>query len=242
MKANRDKKGKLTVGIPSQWYRKDTPDQLTEMYNKAFTADDYEHDGWVDYTPAIVSENQKRGGYKEILDETGKLIAVTDHVIDKTAEEIQNELLSIAQSDQIEAMAEFQKQQVINVAMAMNDDDANENQALFPFWKTGENVVAGDKRQDFSPDMTEIWLWKLNGNNNDHTTQIGWEPRNMQYAWERVGFPDEILKWKAPQAHNPYMENNVVWYPEIGDVKYKSTKDNNFYAPLVVSGDWIVIS
>src|SRR5690606_28757719 len=113
MKANKNKNGQIIVGIPNEWYRKDTPTQITEMYNTSFLEDDYIYDGWVDYTPAVIGENQRRGSNKEILDESGKLIGVTDHVIDKTIEEIQQELISNSEATKEQRIKEISDAKIL---------------------------------------------------------------------------------------------------------------------------------
>lgn len=199
MKANKNKQGQIIVGIPKEWYRKDTPNQITEGYDKHFKEEDYIYDGWVDYTPAVIGENQRRGSHKEILDESGELIGVTDHVIDKTTEEIQQELISNSESEKQMLIQAKTETKIIEDAQLIEDDaEALENQALYLFWdENGIEVFEGYKYQRIVG--LELHLYKVKIGKG-HITQPLWTPENNPSLFTRVGFADEAVPWDATSA------------------------------------------
>lgn len=214
------------MGIPSDW---------NNILGYVSLVDRHYADGWRDVVePEIDPETEKLGDIYFDADRD----VVTYTVLQKSQEEIQQWLYEAAKIRSEISFKKFIESQALKAAQSMTDDEAIANQEVFPFWAAGVDVVEDDKVQDWNPDQTEIWLWKLNGNNNNHTTQEGWEPRNMQYAWERIAYPEEVLKWVQPHAHNAYKKGAKVWYEEVGDKKYESQIDNNIHPPLRVEGDW----
>lgn len=85
MKANQDINNVTVLGIPNQWYRKDTPTQLTGNYKDSFTDAEYLYDGWLDIVnPTYNTSTQKLG--ELFRDEANK--QYTYPIIDLTAQEI----------------------------------------------------------------------------------------------------------------------------------------------------------
>src|SRR5690606_6685424 len=126
----------------------------------------------------------------------------TYEVLEKTVEEIEQELRQETKLQQERAVQSFIAQQAISQAQDLPDEEALQNQSLYPFWEVGIQVVVGEKRQDMNSDLTEVWLWKcLQG----HTTQADWRPKDTPALWVRVGYDDEILDWVQPTGvHDAY--------------------------------------
>lgn len=247
MKANKNKNGQIVVGIPSEWHRKDTPDQLTEGYNKHFTEEDYTYDGWVQYTPATIAENQKRGGYKEILDENGKLIGVTDHVIDKPVEEIQAEKLSISTSNHDQKIREATEAAI--VAELMNETDIEtvlSNLDIYPMWEAGLHVLNATDSPNGIPNrfkafnaQNELTLYEVV---QTHDTQADWQPKDMPNLWKVVAPEGVIPVWVRPTgAHDAYAKDDKVHFPTEADPVYKSKINANTYSPIEYPQGWELV-
>ena len=247
MKANKNKNGQIIVGIPQEWYRKDTPDQLTEGYDKHFTEEDYIYDGWVDYTPAVIGENQRRGGRKEILDESGKLIGVTDHVIDKTIEEIQAEKLSLSASNREQKIKEASDAMIVTELMNETDiETVLGNLDIYPMWETGLHVInkadspngIPDRFKAFNAD-NELTLYEVV---LSHTTQADWQPKDTP-AMFKVVAPDGVIPvFKKPTgAHDAYQKDDKVHFPTESDPVYKSKIDGNTYSPIEYPQGWEIV-
>lgn len=197
MKANHNKQGQLIIGIPSRWYRKDTPNQVTDMYDVSFKEADYIYDEWVPVIYPEVKENQKLGSVKEIKDGKGKLTQVTYHVVDKSLEELKAEILSNSQNLKSELIQRLMEDEIVGKAQALPDDEAMQNQAIYPFWEEGVEAKEGNKFQRIVG--LEIQLFKVKVGKT-HTTQANWTPENEQSLFTRVGFKDQAVPWSSTAA------------------------------------------
>lgn len=239
MKANKNKQGQIIVGIPNEWYRKDTPTQITEMYNTSFLEDDYIYDGWVDYTPAVIGENQRRGSYKEILDESGKLIGVTDHVIDKTTEEIEANIISQSEAKRqaiIEEAIRAENEASVDATYQAIEDDEEllENIDAFPLWTVGETYLLNKKIKYVV--SGELKLFKVNQPTlkADALYPPGAEGTDALYS--EVFQPtqgQQYEKWTERTGANAseYSIGKIVWYPEIDTQLWISKINSNTTVP-----------
>ncbi len=186
----------------------------------------HEH-GWRDLvTPEIDHTTEKLG--ELIYDEANDV--GTYEVIQKTVEEIEQELKQETKSQQEQAVQSFIAQQVISQAQELPDEEALQNQSLYPFWEVGIDVIVDEKRQEMSPDLTEVWLWKCL---QAHTTQADWRPKDTPALWTRVGYDDEILDWVQPTGgHDAYnigdqvKHNGFVWTSKVDGNVWEPTEAN----------------
>lgn len=208
-----------TVEIEGIEYTVENYPALTELH--------YEH-GWRDLIiPEIDHTTEKLG--ELIYDEVNDV--GTYEVLQKTAEEIEEELKQEAKSQQEQAVQSFIAQQAISQAQELTDEEALQNQSLYPFWEAGIDVVVNEKRQEMSPDLSEVWLWKCL---HSHTTQENWRPKDTPALWTRVGYDDEILDWVQPLgAHDAYntgdkvKHNGFIWTSKVDGNVWEPTEANS---------------
>ncbi len=106
---------------------------------------------------------------------------------------------------------------------SLTDEDALDGIELFPVWKPDTEYVL-DVRVRF-----EDKLYKCV---QAHTSQEDWTPDVTPALWVDVAEPGTIPVWRQPTgAHDAYMKDDLVHYPEIDDPVYISLIDNNVYAP-----------
>lgn len=205
-----------TVEIDGVEYTVENYPALTELH--------YEH-GWRDLIiPEIDHDTEKLGGL--IYDEENDV--VTYEVIEKT---IEQELKQEVKFQQEQAIQTFIAQQVVSQAQELPDEEALQNQSIYPFWEEGIDVDVGEKRQGMSPDLSEVWLWKCL---QAHTTQADWRPKDTPALWTRVGYDDEILDWVQPTgAHDAYntgdkvKHNGFVWTSKVDGNVWEPTEANS---------------
>jgi len=207
-----------TVEIEGVEYTVENYPALTHLH--------YEH-GWRDLvTPEIDHTTEKLGSlyYDEEND------VCTYEVLEKTVEEIEQELKQQTKLQQERAVQSFIAQQAISQAQDLPDEEALQNQSLYPFWEVGIQVVVGEKRQDMNPGLSEVWLWKCL---QAHTTQADWQPKDTPALWVRVGYDDEILDWVQPtggrDAYNTgdkVKHNGFVWTSKIDANVWEPTEAN----------------
>ena len=108
------------------------------------------------------------------------------HVIDKTTEEIQQELISTSESEKQMLIKLKSEAKIIEEAQLIEDDDeALENQSLFPFWDENNiEVFEGHKYQRIVG--LELHLYKVKAGKG-HFTQANWSPENTPSLFTRVG-------------------------------------------------------
>ena len=106
---------------------------------------------------------------------------VTYEVLQKTVEEIEQELKQEAKLQQEKAVQSFIAQQAILQAQELSDEEALQNQSLYPFWEAGIQVAVGEKRQDWD-ENNELKLYKCV---QAHETQSDWRPKDTPALWEK---------------------------------------------------------
>lgn len=205
--------------IPAKWLGK-------EGYQ--YRIEDHHADGWRDIEAYELDEQTQRLGALVYNEETDKAYY---EIIQKTQQEIQSEILQEAKSQQEQAVQYFIAQQAISQAQELPDEEALQNQSLYPFWEVGIDVVVDEKRQEMSPDLSEVWLWKCL---QPHTTQADWRPKDTPALWTRVGYDDEILDWVQPTgAHDAYnigdkvKYNGFVWTSKVDGNVWEPTNANS---------------
>jgi len=97
-------------------------------------------------------------------------------------------------------------------------------------WIEGELVKVGWIREHEDVEYEAI---------TEHMTLPGWEPDNTPTLWKEAD-PDEGYPVYKPVtgAHDVYMKDDIVWYPDLNDALYISTIDNNSWAPGVYG--WVL--
>ena len=186
MKVNINTQPLVAQQLPNTYTVEINGVEYTVENYPALTHLHYEH-GWRDLvTPEIDHTTEKLGAL--IYDEANDV--VTYEVLQKTVEEIEQELKQQAKSQQEKAVQSLIAQQAFVKAQELPDEEALQNQSLYPFWEAGIDVVAGEKRQGVSPDLSEVWLWKCL---QSHTTQEDLRPKDAPALWVRVGYYNEIL-------------------------------------------------
>lgn len=155
-----------------------------------------------------------------------------------TQAQINSNTLSAAESQREALIQEKVKAQITSDAQQETDTQTLlDNQALYPMWEEGLNVIVGEKYQWFDAENNLV-LWEVI---QAHKTLENWQPKDVPALFKRVAFDNEYLAWVQPTgAHDAYNIDDIVWYPNVGDTLYISTVNANVYAPLQVAGQWIV--
>lgn len=207
-----------TVEIEGIEYTVENYPALTELH--------YEH-GWRDLIIPEIDHNTEKLG-ELIYDEVNDV--GTYEVIQKTEQEIQEEILQQVQSQQAEALQFIQQSKLLSEIQEYEDEDALQNQAAYPFWESGIYVELGQKYQYFNAD-NEMKLYKCI---QAHTTQENWKPKDTPALWVEVA-PDGVIPvWKQPLGqHDAYRIGDLVHFPTKNDPIYLCTHDYNVYAPDV---------
>lgn len=210
--------------IPSVWNNK---------IGYQYATNEHYDDGWRDLvTPEIDYTIEKLG--ELYFDETDDV--VTYEVIEKTVEEIEAETLQEAKQKQQKSIQKLVEKKLIEELQNEDDDDKIiENKEAYPIWQpNGELILAGTKLQAFNSN-NELSIFRCN---QDILATEQYEPRLAVYAFDEIIMGGDYPIWQQPQAHNPYMEGDIVWYVNEGDTLYISTIDNNVHAPNIVAGAW----
>lgn len=106
---------------------------------------------------------------------------------------------------------------------SLSDTDALDGIELFPLW-AADTAYALTVRVRY-----EDKLYKCV---QAHTSQSDWTPDVTPALWVEVAKPGTIPVWRQPTgAHDAYMKDDLVHYPEEDDPVYISLIDNNVYAP-----------
>lgn len=219
MKALIQNKEIVQVGLPETFKFEDV------SYDCYPTRTDLHHDhGWREVIVPEISSTQKMG--EMYYDETNDV--VTYHIIEKTEEEIQNEILAEAKAQQEAQLMAIKNAKILQEIQEYADEDALNNQAAYPFWSEGLQVKTDEKYQDFNHE-NELVLWRVL---QDHTTQADWRPKDAVSLFVRVGYDGEIL---PHQTGYSYMKGdkckweNAVW---------ESIIDNNVWSPSGYPQGW----
>ena len=171
MKANiNDNPYKAYPSLPDTYI---VDGRLIMNYNTTDAETLYQH-GWRDVVVPELNDTEKLGSL--ILEGD----AFTFEIIQKTAEEIQDELMSKAKIEQDLLFQERMKQIVLQEIQSYDDQKALENIALYPIWQQGDDVKEGEKRQ--SPDDEgNMALWKCL---QDHITDT--DPKYDTEMWTKL--------------------------------------------------------
>lgn len=110
-------------------------------------------------------------------------------------------------------------------AVSLPDEDALQAVELFPAWAAGTEYTAGVRVR------YEGELYRCE---QAHTSQEGWEPPAVPALWTAVAEPGTIPVWRQPTgAQDAYQTGDLVHYPDADGPVYRSTVDNNTWAPDV---------
>ena len=112
---------------------------------------------------------------------------------------------------------------IVAGSASLTDETASGVPELFPFWRPGEEYLAG-KRVQF-----EGVLYKVLQN---HISQDDWTPVAAPSLFARVLIPDPevIPEWVQPDSTNPYMAGDKVTH---NGKTWVSDVDNNVWEPGV---------
>ena len=106
---------------------------------------------------------------------------------------------------------------------SLTDEDALDGIELFPLW-AADTAYALDVRVRYGEKLYKCV--------QAHTSQAAWTPDATPALWVEVAKPGTIPVWRQPTgAHDAYMKDDLVHYPEEDDPVYISLIDNNVYAP-----------
>lgn len=115
--------------------------------------------------------------------------------------------------DYIAAMAKVAQMQAVN----LTDQQALDVKCLFPEWKPGENVKAGERRQ------YEGLLYKVREGQGHHT-QEGWEPQIATALWEAIDETHTGTE-KDPIPYRPGMALEAGKHYTQHEALYRCTRD-----------------
>ena len=118
------------------------------------------------------------------------------------------------------------RRKIEKAAISLDDADAVDAPELYPAWDgNGVRYTAGQRIRDGE---------KLYRVVQAHTSQPDWTPDVTPALFTEVAKPGEIPVWKQPTgAHDAYMKDDKVYYPNDGDQIYMSEIDNNVWQPGV---------
>lgn len=123
-------------------------------------------------------------------------------------------------------------------AQTLTDDEAMEVATVYPAWVSGKAY----KTKDFCTfGVNGVGDPQLYRCVQSHTSQDDWTPDKVSALWVAIGLaPDNIPVWSQPTgAHDAYMTEDKVHYPDKDGPVYKSTMDYNAYAPDVYG--WVMV-
>lgn len=113
-----------------------------------------------------------------------------------------------------------------NVSKTLDDESALNNFELFPLWKPGIPVVAGD-RYRYIEDLFKVV--------QSHTTQIGWEPDLVPALFVKISIED-WPEWVQPTgAHDAYNIGDKV---SFNGEHYISLINGNIWSPIAYPAGW----
>lgn len=127
--------------------------------------------------------------------------------------------MAIKKTDLIELLVEAR--------VNLPDEKALKFKAMYPHWKAGMDVKAGQRYQ------YEGVLYKVL---QDHATQETWTPIEAPSLFAKVLIPDEtqIYPWEQPESTNPYMKGDKVTH---NGKTWESLVDNNVWTPGEVGSE-----
>jgi len=159
----------------------------------------------------------------------------THPVVAKTTEELQQEALSVSESNKQAIIQAETEKQVIATAQSGSDTHALDNTDMFPVWSS-EGVTYPLDYKVKSFDGLELKLYKCV---QAHTSQAGWEPINVPALFTRVAYPNEILVFVQPTgAQDTYQIGDKVYFPTTDDDIYESLIADNAFSPSAYPAGW----
>lgn len=189
------------IGVPKQWVRPSSPEHTTLGYH---TLPDTEHfaDGWKEVITPV---------YNSSIEKLGELVEYPDRfeysVQPLTDEEIQSRIISNAQSEQQALIQQKLEVQVLDEAQTLDDNEALENQALYPLWQDFEEehlFPAGIKIQDFVNNELKLFKAIQPNNKRENTRPIGYPA-----GWTLIEFSGGVEIWSQPiggDGKYPYID------------------------------------
>ena len=116
---------------------------------------------------------------------------------------------------------------IVKSAQSLTDEEGLEGVALFPSWKVGMAVTAGQRFQ------YENKLYKVVQN---HTTQSDWTPDVVPALFTEVVPEGVIPEWKQPTgAQDAYnIGDKVMFNAKV----YESLINANVYSPTAYPQGW----
>jgi hypothetical protein len=130
----------------------------------------------------------------------------TYQVINKTQEEIETEFNQAAQEKDEVINAAILKELLRQQIASVPDEEIDTYSSLFPVFKVGESLIAGDRRQ------YDDFVWEVL---QPHTTQLDWLPPDVPALWKKVYDPATIQLWVQPtMAEDAYSFEDKVYWPD----------------------------
>lgn len=226
MQANINEELKIYSEIPKFW------NGINGYHYKS--EQEHYNDGWRSVITPEISETEKLG--QLIYDETEDV--VTYEVLNKTAEEIQTENLNKFNSRKSIAVEKLISAEVIETAQTFEDRNKQAEFAeVYPMWDDFEDgsLITAGTLINFQHENGEIKLYEVMA---DVWKQENSAPDVNPNSFDEFKHYEGYQVWRQPHAHNPYMEGDIVWFPNGGDSLYISLVDTNVYSPDVAPQNW----
>lgn len=163
-------------------------------------------DGWVDAECPFIDNNTQVMG-EPYYDTVNNI--VTHHIIEKTVEQIKSEAMQVLNNQRTDALNSIMIKEIENTVQTFNDEEAFENQAVFPLWESYEEEYifpAEFKLQDFD-ENNEVKLYKsIQPNNKRENTR----PKDYPAGWFKIEFGEGGVEiWSQPiggDGKYPYLD------------------------------------
>ncbi|MCC8122712.1 MAG: hypothetical protein LIO58_04145 [Oscillospiraceae bacterium] len=138
--------------------------------------------------------------------------------------------------DKKQAALELRRALQLFVNTLTDEGTMMEVASLYPQWSAGQAYSAGDivrygENADGEPQLYRVA--------QGHSSQAAWTPDASASLFTAVGFTEDGTSvWTQPTgAHDAYQTGDVV---EYSGQKYRSTIDNNVWAPGVYGWEQVV--
>ena len=113
----------------------------------------------------------------------------------------------------------------------LTDEQALSATAIYPQFKVGLSVKAGERYRDSNGDLYKVV--------QAHTTQADWQPSAVPALFVKVSL-DEWPAWVQPSgAHDAYQIGDKVTF---SGAKYTSKIKDNVWPPAAYPAGWTVVS
>jgi hypothetical protein len=204
----------ILVGIPKTFMRPDAIDGAeTDGYDTAY--DYHDIDGWGLILPKEpIDEMTQRYGAIDWIEADNTffypIVELTEEEMEVKVQEQKYAIIANAQSEQQKLINQFQQKQVLEVVQALPDNEALDNQAIYPMWSDFEDEHRFNppiKVQDF--EGTELKLFKaIQPNDKRENTR----PIDFPAGWSKIEFSGGIEVWAQPiggDGKYPYLDPNT---------------------------------